>query len=866
MGEVYRARDARLDRVVAVKILPPAVAANPVRLARFEREARTIAALAHPRICTLHDSGSDGDYRFFVTEYIDGETLQSRLLRGALPVDHAVRYAIEIAEALDYAHRRHLLHRDIKPANIMLTPTGVKLLDFGLAASDAVRGFELEPGGSDTLSLTAEGTFVGTVRYAAPEQLEGKAIDARTDLFAFGAVLYEMLTGCRPFAGDSTASVIAAILSQDPPQPTDLRPSISPALDRLVSRLLAKDPDERWQTARDVLAELKWIQHERPIRAPAATKRARWFVAIFAFLAAALVLIAWWIVRVESPLSQQPLARFDIEPPPGTTFVPTLTSIALSPDGQHLAFLGSGGGSRELWIRDLASGRTQRLDGTEGALAPFWSPDSRWLGFDADGKLKKVALTGGLPQTISPGGSRFGAAWSVNGTIVFHGTLGGSLFRVASGGSTAAPATQIDASKGELSHNWPNFLPDGRHFLFLSVNAKPPVTQLWLASLDSSERVPLLDDVSNTVYVASGHILFTRQGALFAQPFDASRRVLVGDATPLAEQVVRSVFGVPNGMSVFSASGNGLLAYRALRSDPLKWLDRSCRTIAELGPAGQYSSPEISPDGTRLAVAKLDVATGTSNVWVFDLQRRTGTPFTTGPGSESEPVWSPDGKQLAYYSNRLGRFALFSKPSDNSAGETQLIDGLMGVEDWSADGRFLAYVSMDPNTQGRVTLLPLSGDPVPWTTLPHAIGAQLGSSLQFSPDGRWIAYQGRQSGRSEIYVSPFPSGTGQWPVSTDGGVAPRWRGDGRELFYIAGDGALMAVRISAKGAFQSSLPERLCASAVSGERGLAAGSTPYDVFPDGQQFIVASASQSEAAAGPITILVNWPAKLSEPAR
>jgi serine/threonine protein kinase/Tol biopolymer transport system component len=865
MGEVYRARDTRLDRLVAVKILPPGVATDPVRLARFEREARTTAALAHPHICTLHDTGREGECWYFVTEYVDGETLQSRLVRGALPIDEALRYAIEIAEALDYAHRRHVLHRDIKPANIMLTATGVKLLDFGLAASESAPVFEGEQARSDTLTLTAEGTFLGTVQYAAPEQLEGKPVDARTDLFAFGAVLYEMLTGRRAFAGDSTASVIAAILSSAPPPVATVRNGVAPALDRLVVRLLAKDPEERWQTARDVLAELKWIQKERPEPRRVAMTRPLWAASTVGILVlAALAVTALWNSREEGRLAHQISVPFEIGPPPGTSFVPTLTNLSLSPDGRRLAFLASASPvGKELWIRDIASGRTRRLDGTEGALAPFWSPDSQWVAFEADGKLKKVNLAAGLPETVvSPGGSKFGGAWSVDGTLVFHGALGGPLFRVASGGGAAVAATRMDESRGELSHNWPSFLPDGRHFVFLSVNSKTPATQLWLASLDSDRRVPLLEDVSNTVYVPPGYLLFTRQGALFAQPFDASRRVLAGEATPLAEQVVRSTFGVPNGMSTFSVSASGLLAYRAAKDVPLTWLDRSCRVVAELGPPGQYSQPAISPDGTRLAVAKLDPVTGTPDVWMFDLQRGVGTPFTTDPDSESEPLWSPDGKQLAYFSNRRGHFELLAKASDSSTGEWQVRDRVMGVHDWSPDGRFIAYTSMEVNTAGHLALLSMRGDPVPWTTLRQVPKVALAAGdPRFSPDGRWIAYQGRESGRWEIYVSAFPSGAGKWQVSTDGGIAPRWRRDAGELFYIGLDGSLMAVRITDERTFHSSLPQRLCTSPVSGEGGAGAGRAPYDVAPDGQRFVFAAASRAQAAAGPITIVVNWPAKL-----
>jgi Tol biopolymer transport system component len=693
-----------------------------------------------------------------------------------------------------------------------------------------------------------------------------------------------MLTGSRAFAGDSAASVITAVMSSEPPPVATVRAGVAPALERVVSRLLAKDPNERWQTARDVVAELKWIRDERPQTRGVVTARPLWLAltvtVLLVAMFTALAVVVFWGRRDASPSPRQPIMRFEIDAPPGTTFVPTLTNMALSPDGQYLAFLASRGSETAsatrggaLWIRNLESGRTRQLEGTEDARAPFWSPDSRSVGFETidgtDGTLKKVTLAGGTPETIvNPGGSRFGAAWSVTGTIVFHGALGGGLFRVPSGGGTAVPVTRPDKSRGELSHNWPSFLPDGRHFLFLSVNSKPPALQLWLASIDSDRRTPLLTDVSNTVYVPPGYLLFARQAALFAQPFDVSKNVPIGDVTLLAEQVIRPVFGVPNGGSNVSSSSNGILAYRVPQNEPLQWLDRSCRVVAQLGAPAQYSTPRISPDGTRLAVAKLDISRGTSDLWVFDLQRQAGTSLTTDPGSESEPVWSPDGKRLAYFSNRLGSFELLEKAPDNTKGERSLLTGVMGVHDWSPDGRYIAYHGMDTNTSARPTLLPMRGDAVPWTTLPEASNEQLvNGSLTFSPDGRWIAYQGRESGRWEVYVTTYPSGAGKWLVSTAGGVEPRWRGDGRELIYIASDGSLTSVRISGETTFRSSSPERLCQSPLGGERGPGGGAgTPYDVSRDGQRFVFAYGTNPKALAGPITILGNWPAKLPQLAR
>jgi len=870
MGEVYQARDERLDRVVAVKLLPPTIAADSVRLARFEREARTTASLTHPHICTLHDTGRDGVCSYFVIEYVEGETLQNRLMRGALPVDEALRYAVQVVEALDYAHRRRVLHRDIKPANIMLTPIGVKLLDFGLAAIDMTPVLETHHAQSDTLSLTDDGHFLGTLKYAAPEQLEGRPVDTRADLFAFGAVLYEMLTGRRAFAGDNAAQVIAAILSSDPPSVSALQPAVTPALDRLVSRLLAKDPDDRWQTARDVLAELRWIQEGRTEVRPAhnAIASGGWGLLALALVVGFGAGAVWLWNRFSNvaPAEQATYYRFEVDPPPDTTFGSRMNSIAVSPDGRHLAFVtASASGRSTLWIHDFDSEQTRPLDGTDGAKAPFWSPDSRSVAFEADGALKKVDLLSGVSETIAkPAGSRYGAAWSTDGTIVFsnHDPRPRGLFRVSSGGGTPVPLTTLDKDAHEIAHNWPEFLPDGRHYLYLSINGKAPASQLWLGSLGSSQRIALLSDVSNAQFASPGYLLFTRHdagGALFAQPLDPSTGVLGARATVLVE---RLVFNFLSGKAGFSVSQNGVLVYRATPDAPLGLTSRSGDT-SWIGQPGQYNDPAFSPDARTVAVAKVDPVSGASDIWLFDLVRNVQSPFTADPGWEGGPVWSPDGSELAYWSYHLGEHHLMVKRSDNSTSGRTLLTGAFSVYDWSPDGRFIAYqhdccshgslpASPKPLSAG---LFAVQGDSIPWTTLAESPNA---SQLRFSPpDGHWIAYQADDSGRWEVYLSAFGSGEGKRPVSTSGGVDPRWGGDGRELFYIAPDRSMMAVRISADGAPQRSMPQRLFISPVSFD--IVGASRPYDVSRDGRLFVFAPGARS--ASMPITVMVNWPAKL-----
>jgi Tol biopolymer transport system component len=847
-------------------VLPSAFAADSVRLARFEREARTTAALAHPHICTIHDTGQDGTCSYYVSEYVEGETLQHRLVRGALPLQDALTIAEEILEALDYAHGRGVLHRDIKPSNIMLAATGVKLLDFGLADTRLSPVLAGAGAPRDTITLTAEGAFIGTVQYAAPEQLEGKPLDARTDLFGFGAVVYAMLAGERAFPGETPASVIAAILSRDPRPIGATRSDIAPSLERFVSRLLAKDPEDRWQTARDALAELCWIRtasSESSVVVRKPRRRAVW-ISTAAAMGAVAVLAARadWTRRAGPSASRAVPVVFDLGVAPGISPFGNMTAVSVSPDGRHLAFLAGGSQSQSLWIHDFTSGKARLVVGTLGALAPFWSPDSRAVGFELGGRLQRIDLAGESPATIvTPGQSRFGASWNADGTILFNGGIKTSLLHATIDGGSPTLATRLDPNHGELQHNWPQFLPDGQHFLFLSVNDRSPATQLWIASLGGDQRTHLLDDVSGAEYVAPGYLLFGREGLLYAQRFDPSAEVLSGDPTIVTESVA---FNTNNGKSAFSAS-TGVLVYRSARIATIALLDRSGRRVAEIGEPGWYASPSISRDGTKVAVVKLN-ASMEKEVWVFDLLTHDGTLIASGSDWKSDPVWSPDGQDLVFQSIHEGAYRVLRYSRGRLAEELR-IGIALGLDDWSPDGRFIAYNRVDslrPNAPTSLTLFSMRGEPVPEQLLPQAPTAR---QARFSPDGRWIAYQARESDRWDVYLSSFPSGQGipsgqgRSQVSTNGGVEPRWRGDSKELFYIAPDGSLMSVDVSG-GATATSTPKKLCNLPLSGNRGPIPPRGPYDVTPDGQRIVLVSGGV-DSEGSPITVLVNWMARLPQ---
>jgi eukaryotic-like serine/threonine-protein kinase len=864
MGEVYKARDTRLDRIVAIKVLPTHLADRPELRGRFEREAKTIASLNHPHICTLHDTGHQEDIDFLVMEYLEGETLAQRLVKGPLPIQQVLEYAIEISDALDKAHRKGVTHRDLKPGNIMLTKVGTKLLDFGLAKLKQ----EVAPATPDSQlptlksAITGEGTILGTLQYMAPEQLEGKEVDARTDIFAFGAVVYEMATRKKAFEGKSQASVISAIMSSEPPPMSSLQPMTPPQLDRVVKKCLAKEPDQRWQTASDLCGELKWIAEGSlpaglvaplvPLRK--SRERLAWSVAVVLLVAA--LTFGGFAYYQRAPEETQSV-RFFVAPPETWSLTRQLAvtgapaaPLAVSPDGHRIAFAAmSADGKSLLWIRSLDTLPAQALAGTEGAVRPFWSPDSRFLGFFADGKLKKIEVSGGPPITLCDASGGGGGTWSRDGVIVFSPAPYSGFDKVSASGGAPAPVTKL--SPRDNAHLRPVFLPDSRHFLYRSAGPGPG-GPIYLASLDSNDRKLLLNVDSTNVLYSQGHLLFLRDTTLMAQRFDTRRLVLTGDAFPIAESIQTQ--GAVNPYGLFSASENGVLAYQVgpgAGGFKLVWFDRSGKQIGVLGDSIANADLELSPDGKRLSVNKPAPVGNTLDIWLYDLARGLPTRFTFGEDAGAS-IWSPDGSWVVFGSRQKGHFDLYQKASNGAGTEQPLLsDNLEKTPlSWSLDGRFVLYRTAAASTDFNLFVLPLSGDrkPFPFLNPTTKVIVLFG---QFSPDGRWVVYSSTESGRSEIYVAPFPGPGGKWQISTAGGNAPRWRHDGTEIFYLAPDNKLMAAAVNGKGAsFEIGAVRPLFQTRTSGFH------YSYAVSADGQRFLM-NTSPEEKASTPITVVLNW---------
>ncbi len=874
MGEVYRARDTRLDRTVAVKVLAARFSNSPELKQRMDREARTISSLNHPNICQLYDIGSQDGSDFLVMEFLEGETLADRIKRGPISLPEIYKIGVAIAEALATAHRHGIVHRDLKPGNIMLTESGAKLMDFGLAkplglasssSSSAPPSFTATAtlsGPSPLSPLTTAGTIIGTIQYMSPEQIEGKEADARSDIFAFGAVLYEMITGKRPFEGKSQISLASSILEKDPDSITSVKPQTPPAFEHVINTCLAKNPEERYLAAHDIKLELQWIAAEKPAAekpaeapAPAALHpqaRVAWIAAI----ALALILGAAAGFFLHRPAPAQSI-RTVIDPPEKAAL--NLTGDAagppvLSPDGSLIAFTASGAdGKNTIWIRPVNSLDARQLTGTDNAIFPFWSPDSRSLGFFADGKLKTIDMDTGSTQLLADAPFGRGGAWSTRGEILFSPNTQTPLMRVSAAGGTLSSATQLDLPQ-HTSHRWPVFLPDGNHFIYLSINHDPSKSTnntLMYASLDGSENRPLFHSQSNAVF-ADGYLLFARNDQLMAQPFDPSNGSLKG-----APQIV--VKGIVNDSSTWhmdaSASDQGLLIFGSGGTGEwqLVWVDRATRQVTpiiEKLPNLQFAS--ISPQGDRIA---LTIDIGTMDVWTLDIARGVRTRLTFGPIQNAYPVWSPDGKWIAYVSDHNGRSNLARKPSDGSGAEEILLtDQQIFIPcDWSRDGKYLIY-SLGPVGSSDIWALPLEGDRKPVMLIQHA-GNTGASFARLSPDGRWLAYMSNESGGQQIYVVAFGKGQGKWQVSVNGGSQPQWSKDGKELYYIDPTYNLFAVPVKeVNGALQFGNAQLLVSN-------WSAPQVFFDVAPDGKKILFDRISQQVSQS--ISVVTNFPAALKK---
>ena len=869
MGEVYSARDARLDRAVAIKVLPEQVASDRRLRQRFEREARALAALSHPHICTLHDVGEQDGVSFLVMERLEGETLAARLAKGALPLAQVTRVGSQIAAALDQAHRRGVVHRDVTPANVMLTREGAKLLDFGLARPTvdllASPAGDLSRLPTASQPLTTNHELVGTIPYMAPEQLEGREPDARTDIFALGAVLHEMATGRRAFVGESVASVIAAILTSQPPPLSSLEPLAPAALERAVSRCLAKDPEARWQSARDLQLELEWVDQAgggteaSAARAPRARIRER--LAWLAALGALAVALALAIARLDGPPpAPQAAARFTLAPPAGNSY----TFARVSPDGRHLSFTALGAGDQaQIWLRPLEDPAARPLPGTEGAGRHFWSPDSRFIAFFAEGKLKRVDLAGGPSRVLcdAPGAGPFRhGAWSRDGTILFRvdeapGHREG-LFRVPASGGVPAPLDIVDESGRRMQVGWPSFLPDGRRFL-AACNAEGGATQgagICVITLETGRASRLLDVPSYAEYAPPGLLVYVEGTSLLAQPFDAESLRLGGEPTRLADGMESwAGIGVPS----FSVSENGVLVHQGVGGQSrLLWKDRSGGDLGEVGPRGVYHYVRLAPDGRRAVATLRHPQQGVSELWIVDLERRVSTRFTPENPDALFPVWSPDGSRMAYCRPRNGPPSLHVKSLGGGADRVLLpsAGSMQCASDWSSDGRHLLFTERHPGTGMDIWLLAADSARPP-TPLVRTSFRELSPS--FSPDTRWIAYSSDESGRPEIYVQPFPGPGERIRVSVDGGTLPRWRGDGGELYYLDASERLVAVPVGPGSTLQLGAPMPLFRLETGGTPGVAGR---YDVSADGRRFLVI-APESDAAPG-ATVVLDWTAALS----
>jgi eukaryotic-like serine/threonine-protein kinase len=888
MGEVYRARDTRLDRTVAIKVLPTHLSADPELKQRFDREAKAISALQHPNICTLHDVGSQDGVDFLVMEYLEGQTLADRLVKGALPLVQVLKIGTEIAEALDKAHRQGIIHRDLKPGNIMLTKSGAKLMDFGLAKPTNVGLSAATPlaHSTPTMSmanlsapvapLTQQGAVLGTWQYIAPEVLQGREADARSDIFALGGVLYEMATGQHAFEGKTAASVIGAILERDPPPIVRTQPAAPLALDAIVKTCLVKDPDERWQSAHDVKVQLRWLGSEgakagtsEDAEQNVRSARMAWALTVIASALAVVFAIgdAWRkptearSIRAEiNPRSEQQFGEFG----------PTNSGFAISPDGTKLVYSAKLKGVSALWLRNLDQETSQQLPGTEEGAFPFWSPDGQKIGFFGRSKLKTLTLGSNNALEICDAVAGRGGTWSRNGVIVFTPGINLPLFAVSESGGVPHAVTELDHTR-VYSQRWPFFLPDGDHFLFLTVLnssltgsvADTGQGSIQVGSLSHKESKELLTMLSPAEF-AAGYLLYTRpDNVLVAQKFNPDRLQLSGDPIPIAPNVLRmpTLF-----RTFFSVSSAGVLTYSggsdAFRPPPQSLIvtDRKGNKLTSVAEEVLLGTPRFSPDGNQILFTNSNSASIGHNLWVYDLTRGIKAPVTAGDKvtSNSDAVWSSDGRRIAFTKYGPGKYSIQVKNADGSGPEQVVMDDdiiPIWPRDWSSDQKYLALVTGTSFLYNKVEFLDMQGGTAKPFSAPSIGSGEGNRNPRFSPDGKWVAYSSNESGQSQIMVTSFPGTTGRWQVSTDGGSSPAWRGDGGELFYVSPspDNWFMSVDVTKKGAgINFGKPQKLFQMAA------ASGGSPYDVSRDGKKFAIVSAGNGPPA--PIILVTNWTAE------
>jgi serine/threonine protein kinase len=869
MGEVYRARDTRLERTVAIKVLPGHLSDSPEAKERFDREARSISSLNHPHICSLYDIGHQDGIDYLVMEFLEGETLAERLKKGPLSLKKTLAIGVDVCDALELAHGHGIVHRDLKPGNIMLTASGAKLMDFGLAkamtvsskatvGSSAAPSFTAAATAVSSSPLTTAGTVIGTVQYMSPEQIEGKEIDSRSDIFSLGSVLYEMASGKQAFEGKSQISLASAILEKDPEPISTIKPMIPAAFEHALATCLQKEADQRYQTAHDLKLHLQWITTSSSSMAMSAMpRRARkheplWWALGF-LIALGLGLTIGALINRSGPPA--PVMRTVINPPDGTTLNLTGDSAGppvLSPDGSMLAFTASkSDGSTAIWVRPIDSLDAHILSGSENAVFPFWSPDSRSLGFFADGKLKTVDFNGSV-QVVADAPFGRGGAWGADGVILFSANTQSPLMRVNAGGGTPVPVTKLDLTQ-HTSHRWPFFLPDGKHFLYLAINHNPSSwgkDMLFYASLDGSENRPLFHTQANAIY-AGGLLLFARNDQLLAQRFDPASGKLSGDPSAIAKGILNDETTWHMGASAF---GDRLLVLGSGGSGDwqLVWVDREGKQIANVADKlTNLQAAAISPQGDRIA---MQIDTGQSDIWTLDLTRGVRTRLTFGPTLNAYPVWSPDGKWIAFTSDRNGHSELRRKSADGSGPEEVLLtdDQLITATDWSRDGKYVIY-NRGPIGGADIWAIPLEGDRKPFLLVPHAANSAAVFG-ELSPDERWLTYTSTESGAPEVYVAAF-RGQGKWQISANGGHNSRWSSDGKELCYLDPAFNLYTVPVTDAGdALRFGSPQKL----------VDRWSSPnvfYDVTRDGKKILLDRISQQVNQS--VTVVTNYASELKK---
>jgi serine/threonine protein kinase len=876
MGEVYRAHDGRIGREVAIKILPATFSADEGRMHRFEQESRAAGLLNHGNILAIYDVGTFNNSPYIVSELLEGETLREKIIAGAIPRRKAMEYAIQISQGLAAAHEKGIVHRDLKPENLFVTGDGrLKILDFGLAKLTAPEPVSSNQSKLQTAAgLSEPGLIIGTIGYMSPEQVRGKASDHRTDIFAFGTIFYEMLTGKKAFHGDTVADTMSAILQKDPPDLADFDPNLPAAFQRVICRCMEKNPEERFQSTRDLQFALEAVSGAGDSRSSGISARAAaetiittrpkvqtlqgkvpWMIAGLALAALAVVS---WMYFVATRGDASPMYSY-IVPNEKTSFQmgdQDSGSLTISPDGRYITFCAKGeDGHKCLWLRPFDSPVAHPLEGTDGAVYPFWSPDSRFIAFFAEDKLKKIDVHGGPPLALCTIGiNPRPGTWSKDGVIIFEPSSTDGLSRVSASGGQDTEVTTLDISRGETTHRWATFLPDGKTFLYMAGSHTSAIQSesnaIYAGRIDSKEKKFILNARSNIQYVG-GYLFFERDNILLAQPFNPKKLELSGNPVPIAEGVQ---YDAAFFRAAFSVSENGTLIYRQGQTNVeqrLKWIDREGKEVSVVGDPASYQNISLSPSGDKVGVSIADPKSGTSDIWIVDLKRNLKTRFTFSPTSELGMIWSPDGNNIVYSTAPKGNiFDLFIKPSAGSGAEQLLLssDQHKVPSDWSRDGRYIAFVTYDPKNKLRSTIQILSmPDRKATTFLQTSFNVQYG---RFSPDGHWMLYTSNESGQDESYLAPFPGAGGKWQISTGGSNGADWSNSGDEIYYGKPDGTIMSVPIKIDGVnVQIGSPQKIFQNQAI---------TEWHMSPDGKQFLVIEGSTAVSNV-PITVVKNWTA-------